>query len=83
MIVRWSGCRYHMSIFFIILQFLRRKHSTIISVDFKNIWVKFIGMLTAYVFVNQLTHFIFFDEMIEIKKNFTKFLDKYYNVSII
>ncbi len=54
--------------FLIILHFLRRKHSTIISVDFKNIWVNFVGMLTAYVFVNQLTHFIFFNETIEIKR---------------
>ncbi len=57
------------SVFFLItLHFLRRKHSTIISIDFKVIWVNFILILLTYVFFNKLTLYIFFDEILEIKR---------------
>ena len=43
------------SLFFLItLHLLRRKHSTIISVDFRIIWTNFILILFAYIFVNVL-----------------------------
>ena len=51
------------SLFFLItLHLLRRKHSTIISVDFRIIWTNFILILFAYIFVNKFVKFILFDE---------------------
>ena len=50
------------SLFFLItLHLLRRKHSTIVSVDFKIIWTNFILILLAYISVNKFIQFIIFD----------------------
>ena len=57
------------SLFFLItLHLLRRKHSTIISVDFRIIWTNFILILFAYIFVNKFVKFIFFDVSFELKR---------------
>ncbi len=57
------------SMFFLItLHFLRRKHSTIISIDFKVIWTNFIIMLFAYICVNKFAQYIFFDVLFELKR---------------
>jgi rod shape-determining protein MreD len=57
------------SLFFLItLHLLRRKHSTIISVDFRIIWTNFILILFAYIFVNKFVKFILFDVSFELKR---------------
>lgn len=57
------------SLFFLItLHLLRRKHSTIISVDFRIIWTNFILILLAYITVNKVTKFILFDVSFELKR---------------
>ena len=57
------------SLFFLItLHFLRRKHSTIVSVDFKIIWTNFILILLAYISVNKFIRFVFFDVSFEFKR---------------
>ena len=57
------------SLFFLItLHLLKRKHSTIVSIDFRIIWTNFILILLAYVSVNKLIQFIFFGIPFEIKK---------------
>ena len=57
------------SLFFLItLHLLRRKHSTIISVDFRIIWTNFILILLAYISVNKVLKFILFDVSFELKR---------------
>ena len=57
------------SLFFLItLHFLRRKHSTIVLVDFKIIWTNFILILLAYISVNKFIQFIIFDVSVELKR---------------
>ena len=57
------------SLFFLItLHLLRRKHSTIISVDFRIIWTNFILILFTYIFVNKFVKFILFDVSFELKR---------------
>ena len=57
------------SLFFLItLHLLRRKHSTIISVDFRIIWTNFILILLAYISVNKVVKFILFDVSFELKR---------------
>ena len=57
------------SLFFLItLHLLRRKHSTIISVDFRIIWTNFILILLAYISVNKFVKFILFDVSFELKR---------------
>jgi len=57
------------SLFFLItLHLLRRKHSTIISIDFRIIWTNFILILFAYIFVNKFVKFILFDVSFELKR---------------
>ena len=57
------------SLFFLItLHLLRRKHSTIISVDFRIIWTNFILILLAYISVNKFVQFILFDVSFELKR---------------
>ena len=57
------------SLFFLItLHLLKRKHSTIISIDFRIIWTNFILILFAYIFVNKFEKFIFFDVSFELKR---------------
>tara|TARA_Y100000022_G_scaffold97283_1_gene83834 strand:- start:992 stop:1489 length:498 start_codon:yes stop_codon:yes gene_type:complete len=57
------------SLFFLItLHLLRRKHSTIISIDFRIIWTNFILILLAYISVNKFVKFILFDVSFELKR---------------
>ena len=57
------------SLFFLItLHLLKRKHSTIVSIDFKIIWTNFILILFAYIFVNKFVKFILFDVSFELKR---------------
>ena len=57
------------SLFFLItLHLLKRKHSTIISIDFRIIWTNFILILFAYIFVNKFVKFILFDVSFELKR---------------
>ena len=57
------------SLFFLItLHFLRRKHSTIVLVDFKIIWTNFILILLAYISVNKFIQFMIFDVSVELKR---------------
>ena len=57
------------SLFFLItLHLLKRKHSTIISIDFRIIWLNFILILLAYISVNKFVQFIFFDVSFEFKR---------------
>tara|TARA_X000001036_G_scaffold168041_1_gene159140 strand:+ start:39 stop:536 length:498 start_codon:yes stop_codon:yes gene_type:complete len=57
------------SLFFLItLHLLRRKHSTIISIDFRIIWTNFILILLAYISVNKFVQFILFDVSFELKR---------------
>ena len=57
------------SLFFLItLHFLRRKHSTIVLVDFMIIWTNFILILLAYISVNKFIQFIIFDVSVELKR---------------
>ena len=57
------------SLFFLItLHLLRRKHSTIISIDFRIIWTNFILILLAYISVNKVVQFILFDVSFELKR---------------
>jgi rod shape-determining protein MreD len=57
------------SLFFLItLHLLRRKHSTIISVDFRIIWTNFILILLAYISVNKVVKFFLFDVSFELKR---------------
>jgi len=59
------------SLFFLItLHLLRRKHSTIVSVDFKIIWINFIFILFLYVSVSQITKVFFHDVNFEFKRIF-------------
>ncbi len=59
------------SLFFLItLHLLRRKHSTIVSVDFKIIWINFIFILFLYVLVSQITKVIFHDVNFEFRRIF-------------
>ena len=63
------------SLFFLItLHLLRRKHSTIVLVDFKVIWINFILILFVYILVNQITKAIFYDINFEFKRIFLSFL---------
>ena len=63
------------SLFFLItLHFLRRKHSTIVLVDFKIIWTNFILILLAYISVNKFIQFIIFDVSVELKRMVLSFL---------
>jgi len=57
------------SLFFLItLHLLRRKHSTIVSVDFKIIWINFIFILFLYVSVSQITKVVFHEVNFEFKR---------------
>ena len=57
------------SLFFLItLHLLKRKHSTIVSIDFKIIWTNFILILLAYITVNKFVQFVVFDELFEFKR---------------
>ena len=57
------------SLFFLItLHLLKRKHSTIISIDFRIIWTNFILILLAYISVNKFVQFILFDVSFELKR---------------
>ena len=57
------------SLFFLItLHLLKRKHSTIISIDFRIIWTNFILILLAYISVNKFVQFILFDVSFEFKR---------------
>ena len=57
------------SLFFLItLHFLKRKHRTIVSIDFKIIWTNFILILLAYISVNKFIQFIIFDVSVELKR---------------
>lgn len=57
------------SLFFLItLHLLKRKHSTIISIDFRIIWTNFILILLAYICVNKFIKFILFDVSFELKR---------------
>ena len=57
------------SLFFLItLHLLKRKHSTIISIDFRIIWTNFILILLAYISVNKFIKFILFDVSFELKR---------------
>ena len=59
------------SLFFLItLHLLRRKHSTIVSVDFKIIWINFIFILFLYVSVSQITKVFFHDVNFGFKRIF-------------
>ena len=60
--------------FLVILHLLRRKHSTIVSVDFKVIWINFISILFLYVLVIQTTKVFFNDFNFELKRIFLSFL---------
>ena len=57
------------SLFFLItLHLLKRKHSTIISIDFRIIWTNFMLILLAYISVNKFIKFIIFDVSFELKR---------------
>ena len=57
------------SLFFLItLHLLKRKHSTIILIDFRIIWTNFILILLAYISVNKFIKFILFDVSFELKR---------------
>lgn len=57
------------SLFFLItLHLLKRKHSTIILIDFRIIWINFILILLSYISVNKFVQFIFFDVSFEFKR---------------
>jgi rod shape-determining protein MreD len=57
------------SLFFLItLHLLKRKHSTIISIDFRIIWINFILILLAYISVNKFIQFFLFDVAFDLKR---------------